>query len=235
MSSYPNEKERIEFARSVMDEATNSLNEGRSKLSSITVLSIKDIRTWQRFLATIIFAVLGAMIPVFYSTGKLPPHKLTFLVGIILLFFDGIYLTNKQLRVLEKELRELSVGFPKLERLLHTRIDAAAKAFLDPSDANMLKIKEAGDNIIDQAGLDLTNRVIKERPSFTNDIVIGLFTLSTMLLLRGLISSKTLFWTLFILALAYYVVRAWLDTLDISKSKKIKLESIADLLRNRKK
>ena len=233
--AYSNDKERIEYARTVMEETTDSLIESREKISKATILSIKDIRAWQRFLATIIFAVLGAMVPVFYSSGKLPSHKLTFLAGIILLFFDGIYITNRQLRNIERELRELTVGVPELQKLLHARIDAAGEAFLDPSDANLLKIRSTGEVVADQAGSELTDRALKDKPSFTNDIAIGLFTLSTMLLLRGLVSSRLLFWILFLIALLYFLVRAWIDSKDIKKTKRIRLDTIADLMRHRRK
>lgn len=227
----PTDEDRRNYAESVINETTKDLSDINKTISRRILEAIKEVRSWQRNLITLDFAVLGALAPIFYATGKLPQHKATFLMGISLLLFDGIYLLNHQLRAIERDLRELPVAMSPTQELLRKRLDAAREAYLEPTNEKVIAIVSAGKETVKHSGEVLTNVAKKERPVFTNDIGIGAFVLGILLLMRGFVSSKIVFWLLFVGLLSYFLIRAVRDSGEINRNKAIKLQDVKNLMR----
>lgn len=231
----PTDEDRRNYAESVINQTTEDLHDINKTISNRILEAIREIRSWQRNLITLDFAVLGALAPIFYATGRLPTHKATFLVGIGLLLFDGIYLLNHQLRTIEKDLRDLPVAMSPTSAILRKRLDAAREAYLEPTNEKVQAIIDAGKETIKHSGEVLTDVAKKERPTFTNDIGIGAFVLGIVLLMRGFVVSKLLFWLIFAALLSYFVIRAIRDSGEVKKNKAVKLEDVKNLIRfNRK-
>ena len=227
----PTDEDRRNYAESVIKETTKDLHDINKTISDRTLESIREVRSWQRNLITLDFAVLGALAPIFYATGRLPAHKLAFLFGIGLLLFNGIYLLNHQLRTIEKDLRDLPVAMSPTSDILRKRLDAAREAYLEPTNEKIQAIIDAGKETVNHSGEVLTNIAKKERPTFTNDIGIGAFVLGIVLLMRGFVASKLLFWLLFTALVSYFVIKAARDSGEIKKNKAIKLQDVKNLTR----
>lgn len=225
-------KKAQDFAMGVIEQNTETLASIEDTVAKRTLENIHEIRSWQKALITLIFAVIGTLVPVFYTHHELPPNHWNFYLGLALLTTDGIYLADKIKRNLERDLRDLPNAFNDLKSLIRRTSEAARDVVKEPTYENFTAYQELSLKIPEESTQKLRDVNAKNRVNFTNDFGLGGFVVGIYLLLGGVLQLTLAYWFILIFISGYFIVRAAIDWRDLKISIKKRIDDTEDLARH---